>query len=81
MGRSMAWVLSETDYKRVTLLTKITGIFTFAAGTMMLTDRGNVLAFLILVPLGILVTLAPVPMTVMRPDTLEDDEGMLTLNE
>lgn len=77
----MALVLSETDYKRVTLLTKITGIFTFAAGTMMLVDRGNLVAFLILVPLGILVTLAPVPMTVMRPEGYDDDGEYLTVNE
>ncbi len=77
----MALVLSERDYKRVTLMTKITGIFTFAAGTIMLVDMQNVIAFLILVPLGIFVTLAPVPMTVMRPDTLEDDEGHLYINE
>lgn len=80
----MALVLSERDYKLVTMLTKIAGIFTFAAGTIMLIDHQKVVAFFVLVSLGIIVTLAPVPMTVMRPDTYdeaEDDDGMLTVNE
>lgn len=78
----MALVLSETDYKRVTIFTKITGIFLVAASTIMLVDRGNVVAFLILLVVGSLVALAPVPMTVMRPDTYpDDDDGMLTVNE
>lgn len=78
----MALVLSETDYKRMTLLTKITGIFTVAAASIMLVDRGNVVAFLILLVLGTFITLAPVPMTVVRPDSYDpDEEGMLTVDE
>jgi len=75
----MALVLSESDYKRVTLFTKISGIFLFAAGTIMLTDHGEPLWALLLIALGGLVTLAPVPMTVMRPDTIDDD--LLTITE
>lgn len=79
----MALVLSERDYKLVTMLTKIAGIFTFAAGTIMLVDHGKVGWFFALVLTGIVVTLAPVPMTVMRPDSYPEDEddGMLTVNE
>lgn len=78
----MALVLSETDYKRLTLFTKITGIFLVAASTMMLVDRGNVVAFLVLLVLGTFVTLAPVPMTVVQPEGYADaDDGYLTVDE
>lgn len=70
----MALVLSETDYKRVTILAKVAGIFTFAAGTIMLVDHGSLLWFSILVPLGILSVLAPLPMSVVKPDTLDDGD-------
>jgi hypothetical protein len=66
----MAIVLSERDYKLVTLFTKIAGIFTFAAGTVVLVDHGRVGLGLLLVLLGIIVTLAPVPMTVVMPDSV-----------
>lgn len=77
----MALVLSERDYKMVTLITKIAGIFTFSAGTIMLVDHGSVKWFFILVLTGIFATLAPLPMTVIRPDTYPDDEDMLTVDE
>jgi hypothetical protein len=67
----MAWVLAERDYKLVTLFTKIAGIFLFAAGTVVLVDQGRVLLALALIVLGAAVTLAPVPLTVMRPDTAD----------
>jgi len=86
----MALVLAERDYKLLTLFTKIIGIFTFAAGTIQLVDFGRPWLGLGLVAAGIIITLAPVPMTVVRPDTeglgegLGDDgdaDGMLTVNE
>lgn len=67
----MALVLSERDYKLVTLFTKIAGIFTFAAGSVVIVDHGRVLLGLCLLVLGILVALAPVPLTVLRPDTAD----------
>lgn len=69
----MALVLSERDYKLLTLFTKIAGIFIFAAGTINLVDFGKVALGLGLVLAGIVITLAPVPMSVVRPDSL--DEG------
>lgn len=79
----MALVLSERDYKLLTLFTKIAGIFLFAAGTIMMVDHGKALLGLVLVVVGIGVALAPVPMTVVRPDTYpaDDDESMLTVAE
>jgi hypothetical protein len=83
----MALVLSERDYKLLTLWTKIVGIFTFAAGTIQIVDFHRPLLGLGLVVLGIAITLAPVPMTVVRPDTFPDgdgatgDDGRLTVNE
>lgn len=74
----MALVLTERDYKLVTLFTKIAGIFTFAAGSVVIVDHGKVLLGLLLLVLGIVVALAPVPLTVLRPDTADaafrDDE-------
>lgn len=79
----MALVLGERDYKLVTLFTKIAGIFLFAAGTVVLVDQGRVALALSLVLLGTIVTLAPVPMTVLKPDTLDaaEREGELSVNE
>jgi hypothetical protein len=82
----MALVLGERDYKLVTLFTKIAGIFTFAAGSIMLVDFGRVALGLLLVALGIVVTLAPVPMTILMPDSVEkaeraEREEELTVNE
>ena len=79
----MALVLGERDYKLVTLFTKIAGIFTFAAGSVMLVDHGRVAAGLLLVALGIVVTLAPVPMTILKPDSVDkaEREEELTVNE
>ena len=76
-------VLSERDYKLLTLFTKIAGIFTFAAGTVTLIDKHIVGLGLLLLLLGTVVTLAPVPMTVVRPDTYpgDEDEEQLTVNE
>jgi hypothetical protein len=76
----MALVLSERDYKLLTLFTKVVGIFLFAAGSIMLVDHGRIVLGLALILFGALVTLAPVPMTVVRPDTLPDDD-VLTVNE
>lgn len=67
----MALVLSERDYKLVTLFTKIAGIFTFAAGSVVIVDHGRVLLGVFLLVLGIVVALAPVPLTVLRPDTAD----------
>lgn len=67
----MALVLSERDYKLVTLFTKVAGIFTFAAGSIVIVDHGRPWLGLLLLLLGILVALAPVPLTVLRPDTAD----------
>lgn len=78
----MALVLSERDYKLLTLFTKVAGIFLFAAGTIMFFDHGRPLLGLGLVVLGTVVTLAPVPMTVVRPDSYpEGDDDLLSVNE
>lgn len=79
----MALVLGERDYKLVTLFTKIAGIFLFAAGSVVLVDQGRVLLGLALVVLGTVVTLAPVPMTVLKPDSVDkaEREGELTVDE
>jgi len=81
----MALVLSERDYKLVTLFTKIAGIFTFAAGSVVIVDHHKVLLGILLLVLGIVVALAPVPLTVIRPDTADaafrDDDGTLEVNE
>jgi hypothetical protein len=79
----MALVLSERDYKLVTLFTKIAGIFTFAAGTVVLVDHHRVALALLLVVLGIVVTLAPVPLTVLRPDSADEAfrDGELEIRE
>jgi hypothetical protein len=76
----MALVLSETDYKRVTILAKVAGIFTFAAGTIMLIDHSSVKWFVILVLLGILAVLAPLPMSVIKPDSMVDDADTLAVD-
>lgn len=80
----MPLVLSERDYKLLTLFTKVAGIFTFAAGTISIVDHGRVGTGLLLVLLGITVTLAPVPMAVVQPEGLESREprdGELELRE
>lgn len=78
----MALVLSERDYKLLTLFTKVAGIFLFAAGTIVLFDHGRPWLGLGLVLLGTAVTLAPVPMTVVRPDSYPADDGeQLTVDE
>lgn len=79
----MPLVLSERDYKLVTLFTKIAGIFLFAAGSVVLVDQGQVLLGIGLILLGTFVTLAPVPMTVLMPDSVEkaEREGELTVDE
>ncbi|MGB0652947.1 MAG: hypothetical protein ACPGQL_07080 [Thermoplasmatota archaeon] len=82
----MALVLSERDYKLLTMFTKIVGIFIFAAGTINMADFGRVWLGLGLVVLGIAVTLAPVPMSVVRPDMSaegagEPRDGYLEVNE
>lgn len=78
----MALVLSERDYKLLTLFTKVAGIFLFAAGSIMLFDHGRPFLGLGLIVFGTFVTLAPVPMTVVRPDSYpEGDDDMLSVNE
>ncbi len=80
----MALVLSERDYKLVTLFTKIAGIFTFAAGSIVIVDHQRLLLGFGLVVLGILVALAPVPLTVLRPDTADEafrDDGLHEVRE
>ncbi len=77
----MALVLSERDYKLVTLFTKVAGIFLFAAGTITLVDHHDAILGLSLVAAGGAVTLAPVPLTVLRPDTFPaDDDGTLAVD-
>jgi len=78
----MALVLSERDYKLLTLFTKVAGIFLFAAGSIMMVDHGKPLLGFILLSLGTFVVLAPVPMTVVRPDTFpEGGDDLLSVNE
>jgi multisubunit Na+/H+ antiporter MnhC subunit len=79
----MALVLGERDYKLVTLFTKVAGIFLFAAGTVVLVDQHKVWLALGLVLLGTVVTLAPVPMTVLKPDSVDraEREGELSVDE
>jgi UDP-N-acetylglucosamine transferase subunit ALG13 len=79
----MALILGERDYKLVTLFTKVAGIFLFAAGTVVLVDQHKVLLALVLVVLGTVVTLAPVPMTVLKPDSVDraEREGELSVDE
>jgi hypothetical protein len=72
----MALVLSERDYKLLTLFTKVAGIFTFAAGTITLVDHGRPWLGIFLILLGTVITLAPVPMTVLKPDTFPSDEEL-----
>lgn len=67
----MALVLSERDYKLVTLFTKVAGIFLFAAGTITIVDHGRAGLGLLLVLLGTVVTLAPVPMMVVKPESVD----------
>ncbi len=74
----MALVLSETDYKRVTILQKVAGIFMVAASTIMLVDHGSLGWFAILFTVGCLTTLAPLPMKVIKPDTVDDDDAIVT---
>ena len=77
----MALVLAERDYKLLTLFTKIAGIFLFAAGTITLVDHHNVALGLSLVAAGGIVTLAPVPLTVVQPEGLDgDDDGTLAVD-
>ncbi len=77
----MALVLSERDYKLLTLFTKVAGIFLFAAGTITLVDHHNAALGLSLVAAGGLVTLAPVPMTVVQPEGLYDElDGTLAVD-
>lgn len=81
----MALVLSERDYKLLTLFTKVIGIFLWAAGSITLVDRRRVGLGLFLILLGTVVTLAPVPMSVVRPKNLDGPEeprdGELAVNE
>ncbi len=81
----MALVLKERDYKLVTMFTKIAGIFVFAAGTINIVDFGRILLGLGLCLLGILVVLAPVPMTVVQPDSFAEAtqgrDDLLTVDE
>jgi len=78
----MPLVLSERDYKLVTLFSKITGIFVFAGGSVTLVDHHNVWLGLGLVVLGTAIVLAPVPMSVMQPQGYDEPEdGELTVAE
>ncbi len=82
----MALVLAERDYKLLTLFTKIAGIFTFAAGSIMLIDHQKALLGFGLILLGTFITLAPVPMTVVKPDSVakadaEAEAAMLEVRE
>lgn len=72
----MALVLSERDYKLLTLFTKVAGIFLVAAGTITIVDHHNTWLGLLFVLIGTIVTLAPVPMTVIKPDTYPSDDEL-----
>jgi Na+/melibiose symporter-like transporter len=67
-------VLSERDYKVVTLFAKVAGIFLFAAGSVVLVDQQRVWLGLALIAAGSIVTLAPVPMTVVMPESVDEAE-------
>ena len=78
----MPLVLSERDYKLLILFTKIAGIFLFAGGTMLMADHGRVWLGLLLVAVGVFVALAPVPMTVVQPDSYAAaSDDTFTVNE
>lgn len=77
----MALVLSERDYKLVTLFSKVAGIFLWAAGSVTLVDHGSVWLGLGLIALGTVVTLAPVPMTVLQPQSYADADDTLPVTE
>lgn len=79
---AMPLVLSERDYKLVTLFAKVAGIFTWAGGSVALVDLGRVWLGLGLMVLGAVVTLAPVPMTVVMPEGVarEEREGELAMD-
>ena len=75
----MALVLSERDYKLLTLFTKVAGIFLFSAGSIMIVDHGKAMLGLALIAFGTVVVLAPVPMTVVRPDSYPEDDDTESL--
>lgn len=77
----MALVLSERDYKLVTLFSKVAGIFLWAGGSVTLVDHHRLWLGLGLLLLGTVVTLAPVPMTVLQPQSYADAGDTLTVNE
>jgi len=77
----MALVLSERDYKLVTLFSKVAGIFLWAAGSVTIVDHGSAWLGLGLIALGTVVTLAPVPMTVLQPQSYADADDTLSVNE
>ena len=77
----MALVLSERDYKLVTLYTKVAGVMMCAGGSITVVDHHNGWLGLALIVGGAIVTLAPVPMTVMRPDSYPADDELLSVNE
>lgn len=70
----MALVLSERDYKIMTIITKVSGMFMMAAGSIMIVDHGKLWWGLGLLVSGIAVALAPVPMTIVRPEGLDEED-------
>ena len=71
----MPLVLSERDYKLLVLFTKIAGIFLLAGGSIVLVDPPHRIGLgLGLIVAGILVAMAPVPMSVVQPR--EPDEAI-----
>lgn len=78
----MALVVSDRDYKRITVFSKIAGVFTFTAGTVSMVDHGEPIVGIGLVLLGAFFVLAPLPMTVVKPEGVAaEEDGYLTLNE
>lgn len=71
---AMALVLSERDYKLMTIFTKVAGLFLMAGGSIVLVDHQKVWLGLGLLVAGIIVAMAPVPMTVIRPEGFDDEE-------
>lgn len=72
----MPLVLSERDYKLLVLFTKIAGIFLLAGGSIVLVDPPHRIGLgLGLIAAGILVAMAPVPMSVVQPREPENGEA------
>lgn len=71
----MPLVLSEKDYKALVLFTKVAGIFLMTGGSVVLVDPPHrILLGLGLIIAGIIVAMAPVPMSVIQPEEPKEGE-------